>query len=443
MPVLANPSFYLRSLTGGAGASREQVLLNRDGQLRRLVMHAYRAVPYYRRLFDRAGVKPCDIRTAADLSALPITTKDDLKSVPPADRLARGVDPARLVASSTSGSSGEPFTVLRTRMEQTLMMPFWLRARRSYGIRPTDRSAAVVFMEPSPGRGHRRIRWALGRVGLYRSLRVDCRRPTSEIMGLLSAYRPDSLGGYSGAIAHLAVAVSEAGCTDIRPRVVAAGAEALTPLMRRQIAEAFGARVYTGYGCLELNLVAWECAETGELHTCDDGVIIEVLRDGRPVRPGEEGEVVGTSLLFCAMPFIRYRLGDVVVQGSEGCRCGAPFATLRAVRGRVLDYLTLPDGRAVHPYALADTAVDTAGWIRQWQIVQDRADSIVMHVVPSGAPAEDCLNRLHRAALRLFGPEVRFRVDFVSEIERGPGGKYPMVRSQLRPAGTEASHARS
>src|SRR5579875_1988994 len=54
----------------------------RSLQLRRLrwtLEHAYRNVPFYRKRFDDAGVRPADLRSLDDLAAFPFTTKDDLR----------------------------------------------------------------------------------------------------------------------------------------------------------------------------------------------------------------------------------------------------------------------------------------------------------------------------------------------------------------------------
>ncbi len=75
-------------------------------------------------------------------------------------------------------------------------------------------------------------------------------------------------------------------------------------------------------------------------------------KDGRPAAPGERGEVVLTALHSFAMPFIRFRLGDIVTKGDSHCACGQPFATIRSVQGRMFDYFPLPDGRLVHPYEI-------------------------------------------------------------------------------------------
>jgi len=435
----SNPFATARCVVARQYQGREAMLRDRDRSLRRLIAHAYANVPYYRRLFDRAGVRPRDIRTAADLQAIPITTKDDLRAVPLVDRIARGLSPTELYARSTSGFSGTPFTVLRTRWEQLLTFPIWLRAMRSFGLRVRDRRASVSYVHPGRRSNLGPIRPILNGLGVYRRLQVDCRLPAGDILRALRRCRPDFLGGYSGTIAHLAAVATDRDRRLISPRIVSVGAEVLTNAMRRQIRDAFGAPVYVGYGSLELNLIAWECTETGELHTCDDGVVIEVLKDGRPAEPGETGELVGTNLYSYAMPFIRYAQGDVVTRGAEACACGQPFSTIHGVQGRILDYFTLPDGRRVHPYAIADSALDTARWIRRFQIVQERTDRIVMHVVPSGEPSQQGVEELRRSAACLFGSDVEFRVEFVPELEPEPTGKFRLARSLLGTQDTEGT----
>ena len=114
-------------------------------QLRGLVSHAYQHVPYYRQLLDRHRLAPGDIRSAADLAAVPITTKRDLQAAP-ASLLAHGLDPQRLVVHRTTGSTGEPTIVRRTGFEEWLLSSLRLRAIRQLGYRVTDRTARVAVV---------------------------------------------------------------------------------------------------------------------------------------------------------------------------------------------------------------------------------------------------------------------------------------------------------
>ena len=418
----------VRSALSLRGITRRHIVECRDRRLRRLIAHAYETVPYYRRLFERSGVDPSDIRTAADLRRVPISTKDDLRAVPVAERLQRGADPARLKSSTTSGFSGEPFTVRYTPLEECAAGLFGWRAMRCLGLRPTDRLATVLHLRHH-AQAHASV---LKRRVPYRELCVSCGQSDHEIFRILRRYRPTYLGGYAGALTHLAGAITRADRQRIRPRAIVTSAEVLSDAMREQIRRGFGAPVHNVYYTQEIRLIAWECPDSGQLHVCDDGVVLEVLKNGRPAAPGEEGEVVATNLSFFTMPLIRYRLGDIATQGAETCPCGMPFPTLRKVVGRELDYFPLPDGRLLHPNQIVGTILETAAWVRRYQLVQERKDRIVLRAMPLGHPSPQKARRLEQRVSRLLGPAVEFRVVLVSSIEQGPGGKFRVSRSLVR-----------
>lgn len=217
----------------------------------------------------------------------------------------------------------------------------------------------------------------------------------------------------------------------LRPRLLIAGGEVLTPLLRRPIAQSFGAPVHELYGTHELGLIAWQCRGAGTLHVADDNVIVEVLKDGHPVKPGETGEVVVTRLHAFAMPFIRYRLGDLVTKGDSPCACGAPFSTVLTVQGRMLDYFPLAGGRLLHPYELVAIIVKHAGrWIGQYQIAQERPDRVVVRATPLACPARAEVAALERAARDCLGPGIEFEIGlFAQELPPEINGKFRMARS--------------
>jgi hypothetical protein len=88
--------------------SRERLIAFQERRLRQLVRHAYDNVPYYRRLFDEAGIEPRDIRGLADLERIPVTTKAALQSLGRSEMLTSGMSAARLIARQTNGSTGVP-----------------------------------------------------------------------------------------------------------------------------------------------------------------------------------------------------------------------------------------------------------------------------------------------------------------------------------------------
>ena len=211
-------------------------------------------------------------------------------------------------------------------------------------------------------------------LGLHSRVQLDGLADPVHIAYELRRLRPDVLVGLPGMLNRLTAAELAGALETVRPRFLVVGGEVTTPAMRARLGRTFGAPVYETYGSHECPLIAAECPWSGTLHACEDAVLVEVLRDGRPVEPGEQGEVVVTNLHAYAMPFIRYRIGDLATL-APSCACGSPFTALGAVQGRMIDYFPLPDGRLLHPYEIVTRLVwRSQGWIRQYQLVQERRD---------------------------------------------------------------------
>jgi phenylacetate-CoA ligase len=409
----------------------ERIREFRNHRLRRVIHHAYHNVLYYRTLFERHGLKPEHIRTVEDLPRIPMTSRAQLQALPEEHIVARGLNARRLIWRDTSGSSGISLRIRRTWLEERLHGMLRLRALHSQGLRVGDTHCYVVMPLGRHRRDHQILQRIAAAVGFGRQMVVNCLLSPEEIVGRLEAIAPAAVTGYPAVLASMTQAIATERLRALRLRFVGTGGEVLTPLMRQQIQEAFGAPVYDMYASHEFNLVAWQCRASGEFHVCDDGVTIEVLNGDRPVEEGQSGEVVGTDLHSAAMPLIRYRLGDVVTKGASRCRCGQPFSTIQNVRGRMIDYFHLPDGRKVHPFQLWGARREKTHWIRQYQVTQEGLDHIVLRVVPWHMPSARELAALRDPAAAFLGPRVRFEVELVPEIRVEPNGKFRVFRSRV------------
>ena len=420
------------------GVSPAELKEFQDARLRRLVCHAYDAVPFYRKLFDRHRLHPRHIRGTVDLDLIPTVTKQELRAQLPRNVVASGLDPAQLLTARTSGSSGEPFVIRRTWTEQSLQYLLRLRAFGLLGVRVGDRIATVGLVRPGSPSDPKAIGRALHATGLKQTLKIDGLQDPAAIVAQLDAYRPDVVTGMPGMLCRVADHLMDQEERKVRPRLLIVGGEVLTPVMRRRLAEGFGAPVRETYASHEFPLLGWECARGGGFHTCDDGVILEVVHEGRPAREGERGEVVATNLHAYAMPFIRYRLGDIATRGEHHPNCSQPFSSIRSIQGRMIDYFQLPDGRVIHPYQILSSFIAGGdSWIRQYQLLQEREDRIVLRVQPAQAPGSERLSALEQSVLSLLGPQVDFQVQLVDDIPLEETGKFRPSRSLVRSASHE------
>jgi phenylacetate-CoA ligase len=412
-------------------ADRAELRAFQDRALRRLVRHAYEQVPFYRALFDRHRLHPRHIRGTRDLELLPLTSKEAMLRRPERERVAAGLDPERLLHVRTSGSSGEPFTIRRTWLEDKVQYLIRLRMFRTLGIGPRDRIAMVGLAGRPDSGDPKYLGRALHALGVHRRTRIDALQEPDAVLRQLAELRPDVVIGFPGMLDRLTAPELAPLRAGVRPRLILTGGEVLTGAMRGRLRRAFAAAVLESYASHEFPLMAASCRHGPGLHVADDGVALELLRDGRPVLPGERGEVVVTNLHAYAMPFIRYRLGDLATRGDE-CPCGRPFSTIGAVQGRMLDYFPLPDGRMLHPYEIVTRLVRApSDWVRRYQLVQERTDRIVLRVVASAPPSEH-VTELVQAVLPLLGAGVAFSVELVDDIPLTAGGKLRPSRSLVR-----------
>ncbi len=413
--------------------SRSDVAGFRDAQLRKIVSHAYRNVAFYRSLLDRHGIVPEDIRGHADLACIPITTRSEIQEASLSARIADGVDPTSLLEFRTTGSTAQCLAVARTWREQKLLSLFAVRAMRSYGLRPRDVIGVPRVEVPAHPRDNQIPRRIADSLGLYRRIVIGPRAGVDQVKAL---YDLDSevIQGWPTILSDIAPRWNHLRTSNRKRnavRFVLTGGETCTPAARDNINRGFDAPVHDLYGAHETSLVAWQCAVTGEYHLSDETISVQVMRDGRIAAPGEAGQIIVTALHSFAMPFIRYNLGDVVVQGSTVCQCGSPFSTIRSIQGRTADFLSLPNGRLVHPQDIARDSYRAGHWIRNLQVVQHAIDHFELHVVPEREPTNGEIAAVRPAVAKLLGPGVSFDVVTVASIERRMDSKFRVYRSNL------------
>ena len=408
----------------------------RAQRLARLVRHAAARVPYYRARFAAAGVRPGSVRGLEDLPTLPIIRRSEVQAQTPRALCAAGMSDGGLVFHDTGGSTGEPLTVRRTWLEERVLQVLRRRAMLGVGVWPSDRRALIADFWPQTAgpRPRQRPRTLSLRdlAGVFRDRAFDCHLEPEPLHAALVNYAPDVLSGFPGTLVRLAL-VDEQARERLRPRLVSCGGEILTRQARDVIRKIFGTPVFDTYGANEFNLLAWECAESGLLHVCDEGVILEILdARGRAVAPGERGEVVATALHSFAMPFVRYALGDLAERGPDPCPCGCLLPTIKVVQGRQLDLFRLPGGRWLHPYELIDR-IYVAGmeWVGQYQLIQEAEDRIRLLVRPRSSIPPGGLDRLAATVRERCGAGVAASVETVADIPPGPNGKTRVTYSRI------------
>jgi len=414
----------------------------REERLSTLLERAATQVPFYREHWSarrRAG----DRSEPGRLENWPLLEKDELRRRPKAF-LADGSRPERMFSLHTSGTSGKPLTLWRSRRTNLEWYAlFEVRCRLWHGVDRACRWANLGGQLVAPIRSRRPPFWVWSRglSQLYMSSYHLSPDLLPYYLEALARYRIQYLYGYSSSLHALAVSVLASGRSaagrDLKLRVALTNAEPLFEGQRRAIEEAFGCPVRETYGMAEIAAAAGEC-EQGALHEWPEAGIIELLEEGREVPRGEAGEVVATCLLNPDMPLIRYRVGDRAVRAfSSSCACGRTLPRFERIEGRVDDVLFSADGRRIgrlDPVFKADLPIKEA------QIIQETLQRVVLKYVPEPGFARRHQYLISQRLQERLGPiEVVF--DEVSGVPRGANGKFRAVVCLLppdqRPSGQE------
>jgi len=406
--------------------------------------HAYATVPYYRRVWDAAGVHPADVKALADLTAFPVLTKADIRAHE-AELLSGPYRGAKLRLKRTSGSTGVPLSI---RVDEPAMQ--WkhactIRSDQWSGYRLGQRVAKVWG---NPEYLHHGWRGRLRNRVLDRAVYLDTIHLTdlkvADFAAELRRHRPGLVFGHAHSLYLVACHLKKAGVLDIRPNGIISTAMVLHDYQRKVIAEVFGTRVTNRYGCEEVSLIASECEEHAGLHVNADNVYVEQASGGREsavscAPSGDENSrltpaarpLLVTDLVNRAMPLIRYAIGDVAVGAGRACSCGRGLPLLDRIEGREADYVVTPAGTLVSGISLTENFALLIDGTAQVQIVQESVYDLRIRLVAGDGFGPASHVQIEKLVRDTFGPAVRFAVELVDAIPQEPSGKYRFCISKV------------
>jgi len=395
-------------------------------RLQELLRAARKSSPGYRR---RLAQLRDPIPTLAALQEVPTLTKQELRSEHA--ELQSSSPGLFCVQKTTGGSTGEPVTLLKSRVAMAWELAATWRGYGWAGVGVGDRQARFWGV---PLDSRDRLKAKLVDFTCHRrrfsAFDFDPEKFDAYERELVT-FEPDWLYGYVSMLAEFArwYIQSDRTCP-VRPRAIVTTSEVLATDDRRAIERAFHSKVFNEYGCGELGTIAHECSE-GDFHINDENMIVEILDGERACEPGEKGELVVTELNNHALPLVRYRTGDFAAFKESPCSCGRSLATLDRLYGRAYDFVVSPTGRRFHAeflmYVFEEAQRHRIG-IAQFQVRQEQPDMLAVRVVPapSGFTGEMEAKLIDRIRL-LMGGEMRVRVERVARISREPSGKMRVI----------------
>jgi phenylacetate-CoA ligase len=394
-------------------------------KLKEQVKYCYENSSFYHKKFNDVGLKPQDIQSLDDLGKIPFTVKNDLKENYPYGMITK---PEEIVEiHSSSGITGNPIVGVYTKNDMDIWGELVARCIYTTGGRRQD------TIHVSYGYG-----LFTGGLGIhYGAQKVGARiipasgGMTQRQIKLMKDLGSTILACTPSFAVYLAETMVQEGVNprkDLKLKKGLLGAEPWSDKIRERIEAEMGIEAFDIYGLTELcgPGVSIECEEHAGLHVWEDHFIVETINPdtGEVVAPGEEGELVFTTLTKTGMPMLRYRTRDISKLIIEPCKCGRTHARMMRVTGRSDDMLIIR-GVNVFPSQIEHAVMCFPELSPQYLIVVDRPsamDSFVVKVELSEKAAND--PKVDRKALKI---EIQKKVNIITGISAeveilNPGG---------------------
>ena len=346
-------------------------------RLQQVVNRVYHGVGFYKKSFDKAGVTPDDLKTLDDLKRFPFTSKQDLRDNYPFGMFAVPMsNVVRLHASS--GTTGRSTVVGYTKRDIDIWAELIARCLVAANLTKSD----IIHNAYGYGLFTGGLGLHYGAEKLGASVIPMSGGNTKRQLMILQDFGPTAIcctPSYALNLAEQGQAM-DIDMRSLKLRVGIFGAEPWSEQMCRQIEEAFDIKALNIYGLSEIMGpgVAMECSDVQEgMHIFEDHFLVETInpKTGEVLPPGEQGELVFTTLTKEAFPLIRYRTRDISRLYPVPCRCGRTSYRMDRVMGRSDDMLIIR-GVNVFPSQIEAVLIAIEGLEPHYQLIVDRVGTL-------------------------------------------------------------------
>jgi phenylacetate-CoA ligase len=393
---------------------KEELQLER---LKAVVKQAYENVPYYKKRFDEAGIKPEDIKTLKDIEKLPFTSKSDLRDAYPFGMFAVSDDDIVEIHTS-SGTTGKPTVSGYTLKDLSIWGEVMARALAMAGAGKKD------FIQNAYGyglfTGGMGVHYGAQKIGA--TVVPISAGNTMRQLELMQDFGTTILTCTPSYALYLAEVAEKEGISEeaIKLKAGVFGAEMWTEEMRGELEKRLNIDALNIYGLTEIigPGVAMECEDKSGLHIMDDHFYPEIIDSNthESLPEGEKGELVLTTLTREGMPIIRFRTKDITALRKGTCSCERTLIKMDRITGRTDDMLKIR-GVIVFPSQIEKALLRIEGLEPHYQIIVTRPkhlDELEVHVENSEKLFSDEVKHVEEAKKKIedyIHSEIGLRVN--------------------------------
>lgn len=330
-------------------------------ELQKQLLYVEKNSKFYQKIFKKHGIDVSEIKTSEDFMKLPSTTKEDLQQY---NEDFVCVDKEEIIDHvTTSGTLGKPVNFFLNEADLERLARNEMQSFEMIGLVKGDKVQITTTLD------RRFIAGMAYFLGL-RKLGAGIIRTGSGLPHLqwdsIERFKPNYLVAVPSFLLKM-IEYASANGIDYKNSSIKAAVCIGEPLrnqnyelnaLGRKIAALWNIELFSTYASTEMATAFTECEQHSGNHIQPELIYTEVLDEaGNPVKIGEIGELVITTLQVQTMPLIRFATGDLVSYTTEVCRCGRNSMRLSPVLGRKKQHIKYK-GTSLYPQHIIDVLVD-------------------------------------------------------------------------------------
>jgi len=404
--------------------SREQIETYQYAKLMKLIKHAYHCVPYYKELMNNIGLKPEDIKNSTDLKYFPPLTKEIIRLN--YEKLhSYDFHKRRVKKGSTGGTTGEPLKFIKDLNSIAWVEACLIRGKSWAQFKIGD--VSVHFMSVGSPSTLGKIRAKMINANYFSAFEHE--KKLLAIASEIKKIGPKSLESYASTLFKIAKIKKNNINLNIKIPIIFSTGEMLLSYQRKLIESQFQGKVFDYYGCNEIGSLAFEC-EYQKKHISEEHVVIETIDSNFNNITNSIGEITITDLDNYAMPFIRYKNGDLGITSNVECECGRKLKILESLEGRKQNFLRTVDGDYLSAIFFPFKFKDLKG-ISQYQVIQTDIMNITLKIVKNEYFSEFELSEMVKTIKQKIGNGININIREYKHIKLSNSGKHQLVFNEM------------
>ena len=353
-------------------------------ELKKVLIHSYDKVPYYRDVFNSKKLNPYDMKYIEEFNDYPFLDKDTLQNN--IDRfIADGEDVNKLMRAYTSGTTGEPTPLIRYWHDLNREKAFHSYTYFILGINPYCKKV-LIRGSADDENGKYFYKTDFGNTLRLSSLNLSDENLISYVKQI-RLFKPKLIYATPSVLVILCQFMERNNIDYFESvKMIYPQSESLYDEQRNYIEKILKCRINTSYGQSEHVVSATQCQYSSYYHVLPQYSFTELMGDNgeQVTEDNETGEIVGTSFTNMCCPLIRYRTKDYAIHINKKCGCKRNFTLWQKIIGRppAIAFSKKNIPVSLGPEIQCTILDEMFGQIKQFNIIQNSIGILEINILP-------------------------------------------------------------